>query len=296
MGEDSGYDLRESLYTTENIVELCGGDMYLNERVAIVTGASKEIGAAMAEALAREGAAVVVHYAADPQQADAVVRRIRADGGKAIAAGADCGKVSDNAALIKAAVDAFGRLDIFVANAGITRFGRFLDYTEEAFDTVVDLNFKGSFFGAQAAARQIVAQRAVDPADSYGGRIVFSSSVAGVTGVTGLSAYGSTKAAINFMTEVLASELGPYGITVNALGIGATVNARNLREDPQYAEHWAETLPIRRVLTPQDSAASQMYLVTPAASAVTGATLMVDGGQSTQCRVPLAEEARSRLK
>ncbi|MCL4505162.1 MAG: SDR family oxidoreductase [Chloroflexi bacterium] len=270
--------------------------MFLSGRVAIVTGASKEIGAAMAEALAQAGAAVVVHYAADSEQAESVVRRIRAAGGKAIAAGADCSRVGDNTALVKTALDAFGRVDIFVANAGITRFGRFLDYTEEAFDTVVGLNLKGSYFGAQAAARQMVAQRAANPGDTYGGRIVFSSSVAGVTGVIGLSAYGSTKAAINFMTEVLALELGPHGITVNALGIGSTVNARNLREDPLYAEHWAEILPIHRALTPQDSAAALMYLVSPAASAVTGATLMVDGGQYTQCRVPPAEEARSQSK
>jgi NAD(P)-dependent dehydrogenase (short-subunit alcohol dehydrogenase family) len=268
--------------------------MFLDGRVAVVTGASKEIGAAMAEALAREGAAVVVHYATDPAQAEAVVARIKAAGGRAITCGADCSRVADNAALVKAAVDAFGRLDIFVANAGITKFGRFLEYSEDSFETVVGLNFKGSYFGAQAAARQMVAQRQANPSDAYGGRIVFSSSVAGVTGVIGLSAYGSTKAAINFMTEVLAIELGPHGITVNSLGIGSTVNSRNLRDDPLYAEHWAEVLPIRRALTPEDSAAALLYLVSPAASAVTGATLMIDGGQYTQCRIPQAEVDRSQ--
>lgn len=268
--------------------------MFLKDRVAIVTGASKEIGAAMAEALALEGAAVVVHFASDPDQAEDVVRRIRAAGGKAFAAGADCSHVSENSDLVAAAVKNFGRLDIFVGNAGITRFGRFLEYTEESFDAVVGLNFKGNYFGAQAAARQMVEQRKENPHDPYGGRIVFSSSVAGVTGVIGLSAYGSTKAAINFMTEVLAIELGPHGITVNSLGIGSTVNARNLRDDPLYADHWADILPIRRALTPADSAAALMYLVSPAASAVTGATLMVDGGQYTQCLIPLAEVARSR--
>ena len=270
--------------------------MFLSGRVAIVTGASKEIGAAMALALAREGAAVVVHYAQDPAPAEAIAERIRAAGGQALAFGADCSRIADNQALVQTAVQKFGRLDIFVANAGITRFGRFLDYSEEAFDTVIGLNFKGSFFGAQAAAQQMARQHAQNPADPYGGRIVFSSSVAGVTGVTGLAAYGSTKAAINHMVKVLAIELGPYGVTVNALGIGSTVNTRNLREDPGYAEHWAEVLPIHRALTPDDSAGLLMYLVSPAASAVTGATLMVDGGQYTQCRVPSAEEERSISK
>src|SRR5437899_5127365 len=103
--------------------------MFLNGRVAVVTGASKEIGAAMAVALAQEGAAVVVHYATDADQAEEVVQRIRAVGGQAIAFGADCSTVADNQALVKSAVDTYGRLDIFVANAGITKFGRFLDYT-----------------------------------------------------------------------------------------------------------------------------------------------------------------------
>jgi NAD(P)-dependent dehydrogenase (short-subunit alcohol dehydrogenase family) len=268
--------------------------MVLNGRVAIVTGASKEIGVAMAEALAREGAAVVVHFATDAEPAQQVAQRIRETGGRAITFGADCSKVDDNYALVNAAVQAFGRLDIFVANAGITKFGRLLDYSEESFETVVGLNFKGSFFGAQAAATQMIKQPKLNADDHYGGRIVFSSSVAGVTGVIGLAAYGSTKAAINYMAMVFAQELGPHGITVNSLGIGSTINTRNLRDDPLYAEHWAEVLPIHRALTPEDSAAALMYLVSPAASAVTGATLMVDGGQYTQCRVPQAEIARSQ--
>ena len=127
--------------------------MYLNGRVAIVTGASKEIGAAMAEALAREGAAVVAHFASDPEPAEQVAQRIREGGGRAIAFGADCSKVADNYALVNAAVQAFGRLDIFVANAGISKFGRLLDFSEETFETMVGLNFKGSYFGAQAAAK-----------------------------------------------------------------------------------------------------------------------------------------------
>jgi 3-oxoacyl-[acyl-carrier protein] reductase len=98
------------------------------------------------------------------------------------------------------------------------------------------------------------------------------------------------------MAQELALELGPYGITVNAIGIGSTTNARNLREDPLYAEHWAEVLPIRRAITPEDSAAALLYLVSPAASAVTGINLLVDGGQHTQCRVPRAEEERSQAK
>ncbi len=268
--------------------------MYLQNRVAIVTGASKEIGAALALALAREGAAVVAHYATDPAPAQAVADRILAGGGRAITFGGDCSRVADNIALAQAAIDAFGRLDIFVANAGITRFGAFLSYTEADYDSVLDLNLKGSFFGAQAAARHMIAQRRQHPEDTYGGRIVFSSSVAGSVAVPGLAAYGATKAGLNHLSKTLAIELGPYGITVNALGIGATTNTRNLRDDPRYEEHWASVLPIGRAMRPEDSAAALMYLVSPAASGVTGATLMVEGGQSLQSVLPAAELERGR--
>ena len=136
-------------------------------------GPSHEIGAAMAEALAARGAALVVahHDAAD--LADAVVDRIRATGREAVAANGDLSRVDDNRRLVARAVEEFGRLDVFVANAGLTRWSPFLDVEEETWDAVVDLNLKGSFFGAQAAARQMVAQRADGPHDPYGGRIVF---------------------------------------------------------------------------------------------------------------------------
>jgi 3-oxoacyl-[acyl-carrier protein] reductase len=261
-------------------------DSTLAGRVAVVTGASHEIGAAMAEALAARGAAVVVahHDAAD--LADAVVDRIRATGREAVAANGDLSRVDDNRRLVARAVEEFGRLDVFVANAGLTRWSPFLDVDEEAWDVVVDLNLKGSFFGAQAAARQMVAQRADRPDDPYGGRIVFSSSVTGLLAVPGLSAYGTTKAGLMHMASVLAVELGPHGITANALAIGATVNERNLADDPDYAQHWAGVAPIGRVGTPRDVAAALTYLVSEQASAVTGHTLRVDGGWAVVGRVP----------
>jgi 3-oxoacyl-[acyl-carrier protein] reductase len=236
----------------------------------------------MAHALAREGAAVAVSYNSDSASADATVKAIRDAGGNAIAVQADGAKAEDNVALVKATVDAFGRLDIFVANAGITKFGRFIDYSEASYDTVLDLNLKGSFFGAQAAAQQMMKQGR----DAYGGRIVFSSSVVGSTRIAGLAAYGASKAGINYLAGALAIELGEHGITVNAIGIGATTNARNLADDPKYAEHWGAVLPIGRALTPDDAASALLYLVSPAGSAVTGAVLAVDGGHTLQSRTP----------
>jgi NAD(P)-dependent dehydrogenase (short-subunit alcohol dehydrogenase family) len=258
----------------------------LQGKVAIVTSGGREIGATMAEVLASAGAAVVIAYQGAAALAEAVVARIRATGGQARAVQADLTRVADNQRLIAQAVEAFGRLDIFVANAGLTMWGPFLDVDEATWDTVADLNLKGSFFGAQAAARQMVAQRAAETSDPYAGRIVFSSSVTGVVAVPNCSAYAVTKAGLRHMATVLALELGQYGITVNALGIGATVNERNLRDDPDYERHWAAVIPTGRCGQPQDVAAALLYLVGPEAGMVSGHTLMIDGGWTTVGHAP----------
>lgn len=255
----------------------------LHDQVAIVTGASREIGAAMAEALASAGAAVVVAHYAEPELADAVVARIVAAGGRAIAHDADCSDVAANRQLVAQAVETFGRLDMFVANAGLTLHRSFLETSEADWDKLADLNLKGSFFGAQAAARQMIAQHGTE---RRGARIVFSSSVTGIQAIAGLGAYGITKAGLRQMARVLGLELGQYGITVNALGIGATINARNLQDDPQYAEHWTGVIPTGRVGYPADVADALLFLVSPAASMVNGHTLMIDGGWAMTSNLP----------
>ena len=258
--------------------------MELSNKVAIVTGASREIGAAMAEALAGAGAAVLVAHYGEPELAGAVVGRIAAAGGRALAHDADLSSVAENQRMVERAVEAFGRLDILAANAGLTLWGTFLDTTEQAWDTLVNLNLKGSYFGAQAAARQMIAQGRGP--DGYGGRIVFSSSVTGVQAARNLSAYGITKAGLRHMARVLVPELGPHGITVNALGIGATLNERNLKIDPDYAEHWAGAIPLGRAIQPSDLASALLFLASPAAAMITGHTLMVDGGWTTLSPAP----------
>jgi 3-oxoacyl-[acyl-carrier protein] reductase len=258
--------------------------MTLEGKVAIVSGASREIGAAMAEALAGAGAAVLVAHQGEPALADAVVGRIIAAGGRALAHDADLSSVAENRRMVARAVEAFGRLDILAANAGLTLWSPFLDTTEETWDTVVDLNLKGSYFGAQAAARQMIGQGRGP--DGYGGRIIFSSSVTGVQSTPNLSAYGITKAGLRHMARVLVSELAPYGITVNALGIGATINDRNLKIDPDYAEHWASAIPVGRAIQPADLASALLFLASPAAAMITGHTLMVDGGWTTLSPLP----------
>ena len=251
----------------------------LTGRVAVVTGASREIGAAMAATLAASGAAVVVAHHREPERAGEVVSRIRERGGTAIAVDGDLSHVADNVELVDRTVRELGRLDVFVANAGLTRWAPFLEVDEATWDTVLGLNLKGSYFGAQAAARQMVAQ-------GDGGRIVFSSSVTGSRAIPNLSAYAITKAGLQHMATVLALELGPQGITVNALAIGATVNERNLSDDPDYAERWGEVLPMGRVGHAADVAAALSYLVSPEAAMVTGHTLTVDGGWTGIGRTP----------
>ncbi len=250
-----------------------------SKRVAIVTGASRELGAAMAAALAEAGLAVVVAHNGEPELAEEVVSGIGTRGGEARAFDADLSATEENRRLVDFTTRELGRLDVFVANAGLTRWAPFLDADEEMWDAVVDLNLKGSYFGAQAAARQMVAQ-------GDGGRIVFSSSVTGLVAVPNLSAYAVTKAGLVHMARALALELAPHGITVNALGIGATVNERNLRDDPDYAERWAGVIPTGHVGQPQDVASALLYLVSPEAAMVTGHTLTVDGGWASVGDVP----------
>jgi NAD(P)-dependent dehydrogenase (short-subunit alcohol dehydrogenase family) len=248
-------------------------------RVAIVTGVSREIGAAMAEALAAEGCAVLGSYYGEAERVLPLLERVRAAGGRISAIEADLSSVAANQALVAHAVAEYGRLDILAANAGVTIAAPFLETSERDWDIVADLNMKGSFFGAQAAARQMVAQ-------GGGGRIIFSSSVTGVQACQNLSAYGVTKAALRHMAKVIALELAPHRITVNAIAIGAILNDRNLADDPDYAAHWDDATPLGRVGQPQDIANALRFLASEQASWVTGHTLLVDGGWTMRSPLP----------
>jgi NAD(P)-dependent dehydrogenase (short-subunit alcohol dehydrogenase family) len=251
----------------------------MHNKVAIVTGVSREIGAAMAESLAAAGCAVLATYYGESERVRPLVERIRAAGGRITALEADLSSVAANRAIVNRAVAEFGRIDIFAANAGITIAAPFLETEEHAWDSLMNLNLKGSYFGAQAVAHQIISQ-------GSGGRIVFSSSVTGIQACANLSAYGITKAALRHMAKVIALELAPYRITVNAIGIGAILNDRNLADDPEYETHWDAITPLGRVGQPQDVAQALMYLVSEQASWVTGHTLLVDGGWTMRSPLP----------
>lgn len=250
-----------------------------HQPVALITGATREIGAAMTETLVANGYAVLGSYNGDAAGADALATRLRAAGGTVAMRAANLADLAECRALVQATIETYGRIDALVANAGLTMSAPFLETTEEIWDEVNHINLKGSYFLAQAAARAMIAQ-------GDGGRIVFSSSVTGLVACDGLSAYGITKAGINHMAVTLGQELGRSGITVNALGIGAVLNERNLRDDPQYEANWDRVTPTGRVGQGQDIAEALRFLLSPGARHITGHTLVTDGGWTNRSVIP----------
>ena len=242
----------------------------LQDKVAVVTGASTGIGRATAQLLARQNARVVVGYYDDLAGAEETAANIRAAGGTCMMHQADISSVAEASGIAEAAVRKWGRIDILINNAGITSWGAFLDYTEAQWNQVVDTNLRGTYFASQSAARHMLRQG--------GGQIIIVSSVVGSRAVPNLSAYGTTKAGLEMMARALMFELAPHGIQVNAVGVGPTVVDRNLRDDPQYAEHWATVVPAGRAATVDDIAGSILLLLSPLAAFIHGHTLMVDGG------------------
>jgi 3-oxoacyl-[acyl-carrier protein] reductase len=180
-------------------------------------------------------------------------------------------------------VDSAGRLDIAVANAGITNYGEFLTTTPEAFDRLTSVNLRGSFFTAQTVARIMI--NAHIP-----GRIILMSSVTGIQAYLNLGDYGITKAGIRMMAKIIALEVARYGITANAISPGATLTERTLQDDPEYERNWASVTPTGRVGYVEDIVAAALYLASPEARQVTGQTLVVDGGWTLQSPLPLMRE------
>jgi len=238
-------------------------------KVAIVTGAGQGIGFEIARQLAVAGASVILNDL-DPELAASAEKSIRETGGNCTAVAGNTADEQIISAMINTAVKVYGRLDIVIANAGITLFGDFLDYPRQSFQAVLDVNLGGTFFLAQAAARQMNAQ-------GSGGSLLFTSSVTGHQAHKGLAAYGMTKAALEMLAKNLVIELSPHQINVNTVAPGATLTERTL-EDANYEKIWSSITPMGRPATTLDIANAVLFLVSDKARHITGQSLVVDGG------------------
>jgi 3-oxoacyl-[acyl-carrier protein] reductase len=247
-------------------------------KVAIVTGAGVGIGYEIARQLALRGAQVLLNDV-DTELAQRSAQAIVAEGGQVLGVGGDVADVDTVRGFVDRAVSAFGRLDMAVANAGLTTWCDFFEYTPEMFERVTSVNLRGSYFLAQAAARQFRQQ-------ASGGRILFMSSVTGHQAIPYVTAYGMTKAALEHLAKNLTVELAPYRITVNCVAPGATVTPRNLADDPDYANSWGGVIPTGSVAYPLDIANAALFLLSPLAEQITGQTLVVDGGWSAISPTP----------
>ncbi|MEI6087419.1 MAG: SDR family oxidoreductase [Bacteroidota bacterium] len=240
------------------------------QQVAIVSGAGKGIGFAIARALALQGASVVLNDI-DIDLAITAANIIKAEGGLCEAFGGDISEMENIEGIVKFTVDTFGKLDILLANAGITTYGDFLEYQPASMQRLLQINLFGTFFLTQAATKQMVKQ-------GQGGSILITSSVTGHAAHPFLAAYGMTKAGLDQLVKNLVIDLGPHKININTMVPGATLTERTLIEDPDYLEIWSRITPSGRPSTTDDIVNAALFLVSPASRQIMGQNLVIDGG------------------
>jgi 3-oxoacyl-[acyl-carrier protein] reductase len=238
-------------------------------KTAIVTGASRGIGAAVAKRLASDGFAVVINYSTDAKSADALAREIAASGGRALTAKADVSDASAMRGMFDAAQAAFGGIDVLVNNAGIMKLAKIADSDDALFDQQIAVNLKGSFNGMREGARRL----------RDGGRIVnFSTSVVG-TKLETYSVYAATKSAVETMTAILSKELRGRNITVNVVAPGPVATDLFLNgKTPELIDRMAKMNPMERLGTPEDIASVVAFLVGPDGGWINGQVLRANGG------------------
>ncbi len=257
--------------------------MRVENKIALVTGTGSGLGQAISIALAQAGANLAITELPDRlEAAETTAAQIRAAGQEALIVPLDVTQLPTIEAMVEKVVETFGRLDILVNNAGINIQRMALDVTEEDWDRVLDVNLKGVFFCAQAAARQMIAQSGGDSKEGtqINGKIINIASQMGVVGYYRRAAYCSSKAGVVNLTRVLAFEWAQYGITVNAIGptFIYTPLTAPMFEDEAFRTDVLNRIPLGRIGKPEDVVGAAVYLASPAADLVSGHTLLVDGG------------------
>jgi NAD(P)-dependent dehydrogenase (short-subunit alcohol dehydrogenase family) len=244
----------------------------LSGKVAIITGSSKGIGRSIAETMAAMGAKVVVS-SRKADACEAVAAGIRKDGGEAVVIPCNIGRKPEVEALIKGAIDAFGKIDALVCNAAVNPyFGPLAGIGDDAFDKIMATNIKSNLWLANLAIPGM--------AERGGGSVTIVSSIGGIRGSAMLGAYGISKAADFQLARNLAAEFGPSGVRVNCIapGLVKTDFARALWEDPANLKKRTETTPLRRIGEPDDIGGVAAFLASPAAAFITGQVIVADGG------------------
>lgn len=240
-------------------------------KVALITGSSRGLGLGMATGLGEAGATVVLN-APDPAALAAPVTALRAAGHNADGQAFDVTDIAAMQSGIRAVAARHGRLDILIANAGTHGANKLGEWSEADWDRVLDCNLKGAFFAAQEAAVIMMAQGS--------GRIILTGSLTGTRGRPTIHGYAASKGAVGSIARTMAAELGPHGITVNALAPGyfETELTTRLRKDTAFVARMTERIPLRRWGTPRDLAGIVVFLASEAGSYITGQELYVDGG------------------
>ncbi len=250
--------------------------MRLKDKIAIVTGGGRGMGAAYCVAMAREGAKVIVNFVGNAKAAEAVVSQIRKDGGEAVAFQADVGNKSEVQKMVDFAVQKYGRLDVMVSNAGLVHKAPLLEQSEEVIERIFHTNVKGNIFCTQVAAAQMMKQKK--------GKIILCASIVAVVGEPLLSVYTASKGAILAYTRAAAVELAPYQINVNCVLPGTTKTdmSKDVLADPVIQKALIDPVPLGRLGTPEDLAGIVLYLASDEANWTTGQSFIVDGGHTTK--------------